>query len=149
MRHESYVIASLDYRDCAVPFLPSLAPTLKKQCYDFTTWFVTAIAVPYTMAPFFLLEFGASIAFYRSVGWFGHIAGESMLFKVAYACPPQIPPIPCADICPLKARRHISVSSKSRAACDFNSTNCKHTRGGQIAIEQFSHIAQSLFLAQL
>jgi len=48
-------------------------PTIKKRYYDFLTWFTTTLFIAYNMAPFFLLEFGASVAFYRSVGWIGHI----------------------------------------------------------------------------
>jgi len=48
-------------------------PTIKKRYYDFVTWFTTCIFIAYNMAPFFLLELGASAAFYRSVGWIGHI----------------------------------------------------------------------------
>lgn len=48
-------------------------PTVKKRYYDIVTWFTTCIFIAYNMAPFFLLELGASAAFYRSVGWIGHI----------------------------------------------------------------------------
>ena len=51
-------------------------PTIKKRYYDFMTWFTTCIFIAYNMAPFFLLELGASAAFYRSVGWIGHIVGK-------------------------------------------------------------------------
>jgi len=53
---------------------PNPEMTLKKLCYDFMTWFTTTIFLAYNMAPFFLLEFDSSVAFYASVKWIGHIA---------------------------------------------------------------------------
>ena len=50
--------------------------TLKKRFYDILTWFTTNVLLAYIMAPFFLLEFGSTVAFYDSVKWSGHIIGE-------------------------------------------------------------------------
>lgn len=52
---------------------PNPEMTIKKRYYDFMTWFTTSVFIAYNMAPFYLLEFEASVAFYASVGWIGHI----------------------------------------------------------------------------
>ena len=54
--------------------------TIKKRYYDFMTWFTTSVFIAYNMAPFYLLEFEASVAFYASVGWIGHIIGKESLY---------------------------------------------------------------------
>jgi len=63
---------------------PNPELTIKKRYYDFVTWFTTSIFIAYNMAPFFLLEFEASVAFYSSVGWIGHIIVGSAFVVLSF-----------------------------------------------------------------